>query len=408
MKKINLPKLTFLSALALPAKKYKYIFTSLALLAPVNAATVNFDAFRSQAGQSNLPINVQFLNAVRAAGNGGVLILGHRTYTSSKTFLIDRDVTVIGQGRGKTALEMSVTGRRTLSIGSNGVTVRNLRVRNRDNFGITTFGKFNVSIESVTVEGARYGIDVGFGGNTEGLKIVDCEFHRIRNYGVWFISRDGFGPSQKAKRWHGRFVIDRNDFFTANAAQRQPLAAINLDWGNERAADEDWGVDHSSGGSAMSLIRKNVIRPSGEWNIALARTKNILVQANKCQGGTINGYTQALHIEDRSDNIVVNWNELFNNMTGRGAHAVAVEASNVNAAQTCSRINISNNRVRSRSSVAAIQATDTQDLRIANNRFENPRAFRDIFLWERDSSRVNVRPVIVGNTAVSGAVNIQQ
>ncbi|MGY6649585.1 right-handed parallel beta-helix repeat-containing protein [Wenyingzhuangia sp. IMCC45574] len=132
-----------------------------------------------------------------------------------------------------------------------------------------------------------------FEGSFENITIDNCFFNN------WFglVARDC--PILR------NFSVNANKFY--NGSHQVSFDGALLD-----ENDPTYGIGESLIEHSNISFTKNKFYLTKSFNIALAYTKNVLIDDNYFAGGTETGYSQPIHIEDRSKNITITNNQINN------------------------------------------------------------------------------------------------
>ncbi len=269
------------------------------------------------------------INAVKRVGNGGTVFLPKRVYKTDRAIILPNiKVAIKGSGRNNTRIEATkkVQTAGLIVTGANGTSFENFTVDwkglNNASCAISSNGKNYVKAINMRFANAGYGFgtpDNGTGLPINGLYAFNCEFINCLR-GIAFVRYFSKKPVWKINR----AIIDKCQF------KGNQVVGISIDSGNDgsdgrfnlrnqnRAAQAKQVVTDMDG----MQIKRCYFGKAHNFNIAIAKSKNISIFGNTLEGTTGKGsFTEAINIEHESSNININGNKIKNYAKGNTSHA---------------------------------------------------------------------------------------
>jgi len=356
-------------------------------------------------------LNASFASAQAAAGDGGRINLAARDYASNQAITINRQVRIVGLSRDSSIVRRTDAAYGAVfNVTADNVEFNSLQINGGvitprggtpDRIGVLTNGKSNIKIIGSAVKRVNYGIFNGAGQRFANLLVSNTHFLENHNYGLWLWSND----SKPQPLTSGRFVFEKS--FIA----KDGLMGINVDFGNE-SGTKLTTVDVSSvvnGVRSYTAITDNYIDPAREFGLAIARASYITMTGNNVRGGgglfradfqagSKGEYTQAIHLEDRSSNLVVRGNTIAN--FHNGANGVnlnsAMNVFAVSAARATTNVLVESNTFVGNTRWA-LELHDNRNVTLRNNNFSGiTTSGKKIEAW-----RGVVNLLVQGNTALT-------
>jgi parallel beta-helix repeat protein len=388
-----------------------FAIAALALLGATSswaAATVNLSWDGNPAN-----LNASFAAAQAAAGDGGRINLAARDYSTNQAITINRQVRIVGLSRDTSIVRRTDTiYGAVFNVTADNVEFNALHINGGvitpkdgtpDRIGVLTNGKSNIKLIGSTISHVNYGVFNGAGQRFANLLVSNTHFLDNHNYGLWLWSND----AQPQPLASGRFVFEKSYI------AKDGLMGINVDFGNE-SGNKLTTIDVSStvnGVRNNAAITDNYIDPAREFGVAIARASNITISGNNVRGGggkfradfqsgAKGEYTQAIHLEDRSGNLVVRSNTIANYHNGANGVNLnsAMNVFAVSAARATYNVLVENNTFVGNTRWA-MELHDNSDVTVRNNNFSGIITSGN----KIDAWRGVINLLLQGNTALTRA-----
>lgn len=263
------------------------------------------------------------INAVKNAGNGGIVQLESGNYYSDKAIELPANIRTTIKGKGKFETKLYLTKKLSSADGliilnANGSSVQSMIVDVNNNISrygssaVATNGKDNIYLYKVGFSNSSFGTGVPpqNGQSINGLKIVGCSFYNC-GHGLAF-NRLYSGAYHKK--------VAKVEFMRCWFGGKQ-IAGISIDCGNDGIDGNDRSRTRDLANEATQTvtyfdgltISGCTFKKAKKYNIAIAKSRNIIITHNTLEGNTgeIN-YGEAINLEHETRDITIQYNTIKN------------------------------------------------------------------------------------------------